>query len=141
MMMYRPITNMMARSTITDWTIQWAWLNSRGISSSAPRARTAEDACVGETPGIMSASSIARGLMAGQMSHLVRALRVAMPSRAVALALCLAVHGCSDVQGGAVELSWKLRAATGSTETFLDCDVGDITGTGHVAYIRLDWEV
>ncbi len=74
------------------------------------------------------------------MSHQVRAPRVAMPSRAVVLALCLAVHGCADVEGGAVELSWKLRAATGSEHTFLDCSV-DVTGAGRVAFIRLDWEV
>jgi hypothetical protein len=44
------------------------------------------------------------------------------------------------VDGGAVELSWKLRAVTGSAETFLDCTVG-LTGTGPVTAIRLDWDV
>jgi hypothetical protein len=58
----------------------------------------------------------------------------------VALALCLGVHGCANVEGGAVELSWKLRAATGSDTTFLDCTVG-LPGTGPVTHIRLDWEV
>jgi hypothetical protein len=60
----------------------------------------------------------------------------------VVFALCLAVHaaGCTDVEGGAVELSWKLRAATGSEETFLTCDIG-LTGTGPVTHIRLDWQV
>lgn len=75
--------------------------------------------------------------MAGQMSHLGA---VAFASRIVALALCLSVHGCADVDGGAVELSWKLRAATGSTETFLECSVG-VPGTGPVTHIRLDWDV
>ena len=72
------------------------------------------------------------------MSHL---LGVAISPRAVALALCLVVHaGCSDVTGGAVELSWKLHAKTGSSSTFLDCAIG-LPGTGQVAQIRLDWEV
>ena len=57
-------------------------------------------------------------------------------------ALYLAVHamGCTEVDGGAVELSWKLRAATGSEETFLSCDIG-LTDTGRVTHIRLDWDV
>lgn len=74
------------------------------------------------------------------MSHQVRRLRVAAASRAVALTLCLGVHGCADVNGGAVELSWKLRATTGADQTFLDCAVG-VQGAGSVAFIRLDWEV
>jgi hypothetical protein len=76
-------------------------------------------------------------MRAGQMSHPVR---VAIALRGVACALCLFVHGCSDVDGGAVELSWKLRAATGSPDTFLDCAVG-LSGTGEVAQIRLEWDV
>jgi hypothetical protein len=52
----------------------------------------------------------------------------------------MGVHGCADVEGGAVELSWKLRAAAGATSTFLNCDSG-LSGTGHVRKIRLDWEV
>lgn len=54
----------------------------------------------------------------------------------------MAVHatGCTDVKGGAVELSWKLRAASGSTQTFLSCNVG-LSGTGRVTEIRLDWDV
>lgn len=39
-----------------------------------------------------------------------------------------------------MELSWKLRAVTGSDRTFLSCNVG-IAGTGRVTHIRLDWEV
>jgi hypothetical protein len=69
-----------------------------------------------------------------------------MPLRGVALALCLAVHGCADVDGGAVELSWELRAKSGSAQTFLDCEVLDgdglpLPGTGPVTEIRLDWDV
>jgi hypothetical protein len=68
---------------------------------------------------------------------------VAKPLRAVVFALCLAVHGCAEVNGGAVELSWKLRAMTGSEKTFLDCTLQleptkDIV---QVTQIRLDWEV
>jgi hypothetical protein len=66
--------------------------------------------------------------------------RVATASRALIVTLCLAVHGCADVDGGAVELSWKLRAATGASQAFLSCNVG-LPGTGPITHIRLDWEV
>jgi hypothetical protein len=52
----------------------------------------------------------------------------------------MSVHGCANVPGGAVELSWKLRAASGSGESFLTCHIG-IPGTGDVEKIRLDWDV
>jgi hypothetical protein len=68
---------------------------------------------------------------------------VAKQLRAVVFALCLAVHGCTDVTGGAVELSWKLRAATGSDRTFLDCAI-QLEPTNQaveVARIQLEWEV
>ena len=57
--------------------------------------------------------------------------------------LCLVVHGCADVNGGAVELSWKLRAAAGSQETFLDCAItlAPTNQVVEVAKIRLDWDV
>jgi hypothetical protein len=71
------------------------------------------------------------------MSHL---LPVAYLPRIVIATLCLLVHGCSTVDGGAVELSWKLRAASGSTTQFLDCDSG-FPGTGPVKQIRLNWQV
>jgi hypothetical protein len=60
----------------------------------------------------------------------------------VALAtLCLPVHGCDTVTGGAVELSWKLRPASSSrNDKFVDCDSGD-PGAGPVTKIRLHWEV
>jgi hypothetical protein len=61
----------------------------------------------------------------------------------VVFALCLAVHGCTDVGGGAVELSWKLRALTGSEETFLDCVIAlePTNQRVEVARIQLDWDV
>jgi hypothetical protein len=48
---------------------------------------------------------------------------------------------CVDVDGGAVELSWKLRPASSSLEDkFVDCDSGQ-PGTNPVTRIRLDWDV
>jgi hypothetical protein len=59
----------------------------------------------------------------------------------LATVLCLLVHGCEDVNGGAVELSWKLRPASSSLEDkFVDCYPGKL-GTNPVTHIRLDWEV
>lgn len=58
------------------------------------------------------------------------------------LTLCLLVHGgCVDVNGGAVELSWRLRPASSSLpDKFVDCTSGQ-PGTGPVARIRLGWEM
>lgn len=68
---------------------------------------------------------------------------VAVPLRAVVLALYLGVHGCADVNGGAVELSWKLRSLTGATTTFLDCTITlePTDQVVEVAKIQLDWDV
>jgi hypothetical protein len=68
---------------------------------------------------------------------------VAKPLRAVVFGLCLAVHGCVDVNGGAVELSWKLRAETGSDLTFLDCviSLAPTNQVVEVSQIQLDWRV
>jgi hypothetical protein len=77
-------------------------------------------------------------MYAGQMWHPVS---VAKPLRAVVFMLCLGVHGCTDVTGGAVELSWKLRASTGSEHTFLNCSIR-LEPTNQlvdVAQIQLDW--
>jgi len=78
--------------------------------------------------------------MRGQMSDTDARARVARRSRIVTALVCLAVHasGCADVQGGAVELSWKLRAATGSQQTFLECRPKNARV---VDGIRLEWEV
>jgi|RhiMethySRZTD1v2_1073278.scaffolds.fasta_scaffold671361_1 hypothetical protein len=67
---------------------------------------------------------------------------VAKVLRAVVFALCLAVHGCADVSGGAVELSWKLRAVTGSDATFLDCAITLVPTNEkvQVARIQLEWD-
>ncbi|MBX3155256.1 MAG: hypothetical protein KF773_04595 [Deltaproteobacteria bacterium] len=61
----------------------------------------------------------------------------------MATLVCLAVLGgaCSDVDGGAVELSWKLRPASSSDpDKFVDCASGK-PGTRPVTAIRLDWTV
>ena len=51
------------------------------------------------------------------------------------------VAACTQVDGGAVELSWKLRPASSSLpDKFVDCEPG-LDGTSPVTRIRLDWEV
>jgi hypothetical protein len=46
---------------------------------------------------------------------------------------------CSKVDGGAAELSWKLRPASSSLQDkFVDCDSGK-PGTNPVTEIRLEW--
>ncbi len=60
---------------------------------------------------------------------------------AAATCLWLGVHGCVDVNGGAVELSWKLRPRSSSLEDkFVDCDSMQ-PGTGVIERMRLDWSV
>ena len=57
------------------------------------------------------------------------------------MTLCLPVHGCQPVSGGAVELSWKLRPASGPlSDKFVDCDSGQ-DGAGPVKNLRLHWDV
>jgi hypothetical protein len=61
--------------------------------------------------------------------------------RAVAAISPLLIAACVQVDGGAVELSWKLRPASSSLEDkFVDCDSGR-DGTGPVTAIRLHWQV
>lgn len=60
---------------------------------------------------------------------------------ALVTGLCLLVHGCEDVNGGAVELSWKLRPSSSALEDkFVGCDPKR-DGTNPVIKMRLDWEV
>src|SRR5438270_1443364 len=115
------MTNIAASTNITPLTIQCACANRCGMSRVA--------ASVQEIPGIMTAS-ITRTMRPGQMRLLSHVVSVAS-----AILACLAVHGCANVDGGAVELSWKLRSASGATKDFLQC--GDVP----VSAIRLDWEV
>lgn len=63
-----------------------------------------------------------------------------LPMKALVV-LALVIAGCAEVEGGAVELSWKLRPASSSLpDKFVECDSG-LDGTGPVTRIRLDWEV
>lgn len=71
-------------------------------------------------------------MLVGQISRIV--------TWAICLGLCLCVYGCHTIDGGAVELSWKLRPASGSPDLFVDCDSGE-PGTNPVTGIRLDWQV
>lgn len=69
--------------------------------------------------------------------------RVARAPRRIATALYLLVHaGCTDVTGGAVELSWQLRpsSGTGSTQPSIECLSG-LPGTGEVTGVLLTWNV
>jgi hypothetical protein len=68
-----------------------------------------------------------------QTSHDVR---VARSIRVACVTLCLLVHGCTNVNGGAVELSWKLRPHSGSPTDFIDCNNGK-----PISLIQLDWDV
>ncbi|MDB4955351.1 MAG: hypothetical protein JWO36_2920 [Myxococcales bacterium] len=61
---------------------------------------------------------------------------VAWLTRVRCATLCLLVHGCTNVNGGAVELSWKLRPRSGSSAGFIDCRNGI-----PVDLIELDWDV
>jgi hypothetical protein len=68
-------------------------------------------------------------------------LLVARAPRFVATGLYLLVHAaCTDVTGGAVELSWRLRPASGAstTQPFIDCTSG-LPGTGPVTGVLLAW--
>lgn len=66
----------------------------------------------------------------------VNATRVAF-----ATGMWLGVHGCESVNGGAVELSWKLRPSSSSEDDkFVNCNSGKV-GAGAVTAIRLTWTV
>ncbi len=55
--------------------------------------------------------------------------------------IALAAIGCGSVDGGAAELSWRLRpSSSGLEDKFVDCASGK-AGTGPIVAIRLDWTV
>jgi len=55
--------------------------------------------------------------------------------------LLLALGACVPVDGGAVELSWKLRPASSAMpDKFVECASG-LDGTNPVERIRLSWDV
>ncbi|MEO8704025.1 MAG: hypothetical protein ABI867_28500 [Kofleriaceae bacterium] len=48
---------------------------------------------------------------------------------------------CDTVDGGAAELSWKLRPSSSDlADKFVDCDSGEV-GTGPITAIQLKWQV
>jgi hypothetical protein len=66
---------------------------------------------------------------------------VAWATRVGIVTLWLLIHGCDTVNGGAVELSWKLRpASSADDDKFVDCDSGKPL-TGEVRNIFLHWRV
>jgi hypothetical protein len=59
----------------------------------------------------------------------------------IALAITLLVSACDTVDGGAVELSWKLRPASSSLpDKFVECRSNE-PGTQPVRRMRLEWTV
>jgi hypothetical protein len=62
--------------------------------------------------------------------------------RRIACAALVLACGCTRVDGGAVELSWKLRPASGPASDpnnpFLDCNIG-LPSTSAVSEIQLSW--
>ncbi len=88
--------------------------------------------------------------MVGQSHCSSHPVCVAWLIRVAAAIVCLNVHGCTSVHGGAVELSWKLRAASGAQDNFVNCDAsGALTdsmgrpylNTGAITAIRLHWDI
>src|SRR5215468_5691401 len=118
MMMYSPTTNIRARRIMTALTIQCAWSNRRGMSRFAASVDAAEN------PGIMS-----HGDSMHPVSGSNRAARSAASLwiRIAIATLCLPVHACDLGTGGAVELSWARRPASGpgngsGSGQFVDCE-------------------
>lgn len=67
--------------------------------------------------------------------------RVARAPRIAVATLYLGVHAaCTTVDGGAVELSWQLKATSGAgtSQPKIDCD-SMLPGAGPVTGILLDW--
>src|SRR5882724_9158400 len=132
MMMYRPTTNITARRTMTLLTIQCAWLNNRGTSRFAASADAAEN------PGIVGNGDSMRDKPGSNRGarHVAWATRVALAT------LCLLVHGCDNVLGGAVELSWKLRPESSSlADKFVDCEPTGDVHFGAIDRIQLSWRM
>ena len=69
-------------------------------------------------------------------------MRFDRPSNRAVLVFTVALaSACTGVDGGAVELSWRLRPASSALEDkFVDCD-SNKPGTKPIAAIRLDWTV
>lgn len=66
------------------------------------------------------------------------------PGALLGIAAALLLLGCTSVDGGAVELSWKLRPTSSAiSDKFVDCtpDPARFPSTNAVTRIRLTWEV
>jgi len=62
-------------------------------------------------------------------------------NRVLFVGIVCAIAACENVDGGAVELSWKFRPVSSALEDkFVDCDSRQ-EGTGPVVAMRLDWTV
>jgi len=79
------------------------------------------------------------------MHHDVRSNRACRPAvtarmRVAIVTLCLTVHACDTGRGGAVELSWKLRPMSGTSDKpfVTACHPGAAAGYD-VGRIRLSW--
>src|SRR5215510_6804817 len=100
-------------------------------------SRFAASVDAAENPGIMShGDSMHRALGSN------RDLRPTVTAwmRVAIVTLCLAVHACDTGRGGAVELSWKLRPMSGTSEDpFVRVCHPDRTTGWDVATIRLSW--
>ncbi len=83
------------------------------------------------------------------MHPVFRSNRAARPARSlrirIAIAtLCLAVHACDLGSGGAVELSWSLRPASGAgSDKFVGCEARDSQNAliRAITRVRLHWQV
>ncbi len=79
----------------------------------------------------------------GQIAHHVRVSVLSGRTRDIRVAIVLLAFtgACVPVDGGAVELSWKLRPASSDLpDKFVDCASG-LAGTNPVTRVRLHWEV
>jgi hypothetical protein len=57
------------------------------------------------------------------------------------LLFAIVLAACENVEGGAVELSWKFRPSSSSLEDkFVECNSGK-PGTNPIALMRLEWQV
>lgn len=68
---------------------------------------------------------------------------VARAPRLAVTVVYLAVHAaCNTVDGGAIELSWRLRpnSGAGTSQPLIEC-TSTFPQTGPVTGIRLDWQV
>src|SRR5689334_2542559 len=83
--------------------------------------------------GMSPASSITRGVDVGQM----RMARMNIGA-ALAVVVAIACAGCTDVSGGAVELSWLLRPSNGDENA---CSEQSCCQDSRVTQIQLNWSV